>query len=595
MESLFDKIRPELSADKAYDYADWLTKNAPCRIAGMGDDRKAAEWISERFKEFGLESDVLYFESYNSKPVYSELKILVPETIVMDSLPCCHIASTPPEGMDIELLYLGAGDYSDYKGKDVRGKAVLVEVSFSPATPEKARIAAEMGVSAIICANWGEDGNKEQDYICNRGLKSVWGNPTPAGFKDIPQIVGISISHSNGAYLKGLCRKNERVLVHIKAEATRGWDMLPMPIAYLRGSEEPEKYLLVNGHMDAWEPGATCNATGNGTIIALAETLARHKAQIKRSIYFVCWNGHEIAESSGSTWFIDHHWDDLERNCIGGINIDSTGMLDAVHYECGSSREVMDFVRNLSKRVLNENTNVQPLKKYGDQSFFGIGINSVVGRMGMTNEYIERTHGANIGWWNHTIEDTMDKVDRVNLKKDLDIAAAIICDYVNNPVLPYDFTIMCQDVERKIEDIIREADKKIELHSVLENIRKLQAHVARINRVREGCACRPIHDKQVRLINALSMKLSRTLTWAFYTLCDRFEQSPYAYTPEARPIPLLYTAVDLAKLATDGLEYKLKYTSVIRNRNRVSNAVINALEYCDLYLALIEGCNSAMV
>ncbi|WHH61254.1 M28 family peptidase [Petroclostridium sp. X23] len=588
MEKLFQQIRGKLSADKNYEYSNWLTINTPRRISGMGDDRKAAEWISKKFVEFGLESKVIDFETYNSNPIYSEVKVLEPETRLLDSLPCCHIASTPPDGLNLELLYLGAGDYRDYEGKDVKGKAVLIEVSYSPATPEKARIAAEKGARAMVCANWGEDSNKEQDYICGRGLKSVWGNPTPDTFGSIPQIAGVSVTHSGGLYLKDLCLSHKKVVLNIKAEATRTWDKLPMPVGYLRGSEEPDKYLLVNGHIDAWEPGVTCNATGNGTILTIAELLAKHRDQVKRSIYFICWNGHEIAESAGSTWYVDHHWDDLEKNCIGGINIDSTGMLHAVQYECTASREVMDFTKDLIKQVLQEDTNVQPLNKFGDQSFFGIGITSIVGRMGMSDEYIEKTHGANLGWWNHTIKDGMDKVDKENLKKDLAINAATICNYVNNAVLPYDFTITCQDVEKKLAYIIEKADKKIELQSILDNIKKLQKYVVKINEVRVTLSDRPITDEKVRLINALSLKLSRCLTWAFYTFCDRFEQNSYAYTPATRPIPLLYTAIDLSNMDPDSLEYKLKYTSVVRNRNRVSSAVCNALEYCELYLALIE-------
>ena len=52
----------------------------------------------------------------------------------------------------------------DYIDKDPRGKIVLVEVSYAPATPEKARIAAEKGTIGIVCINWGRrTGNK---YAC---------------------------------------------------------------------------------------------------------------------------------------------------------------------------------------------------------------------------------------------------------------------------------------------------------------------------------------------------------------------------------------------------------------------------------------------
>ncbi|WHH61265.1 M28 family peptidase [Petroclostridium sp. X23] len=589
MNDLYNILKKELSAEKNYEYAQYLTDLFPRRISGMGDDRKAAEWIASKFREFGLEGEVVDFEAYNSNPVFSEVKIIRPETMIIDSRPCCHIASTPPEGLEVEVIYIAGGDYPDYEGKDVKGKAVLAEVSFAPGTPEKARIAAEMGASVIILANNGEDGAKDQDYVCGRGLKAVWGNPTPDTFKEIPQIVGIGITHAAGLHIKEMCLKGEKVVVRVKAEATRSWDMLPMPVGYLRGSEEPDKYLIVNGHLDAWEPGVTCNATGVGTILHLAELFAKHRDLVKRSIYFINWNGHEIAESAGSTWYIDQHWDDLEGNCIGGINIDSTGMMDAVEYRCTASGEIMTFVKNMIKEVLDEDIEVPQLDKYGDMSFLGIGITSIVGRMSMSDEYNERTHGAILGWWAHTIKDDMDKVDKANLAKDLMIDCAIICSYVNDAILPYDFTATCRDIENKLVDIMKKADKKIEMQSILDNIKKLHKYSTEINKIRARLANSLITDEKVRLINTLSLKLSQCLTWAFYTFCDRFEQNSYAYSPAARPIPFLYTAIDLANMDPNSLEYKLKYTEVVRNRNRVSTAVRNALEYCNLYLSLIKN------
>lgn len=588
MSKLYDMIRPDLSADVNWDYANYMTEHFPCRISGTGDDAKAAEWMVEKYREFGLEAEVAEYIAYNSRPIGSCVKVLVPESMLIESKPCCHITSTPEEGVEFELVYLGAGDYCDYEGKDIRGKAVLVEVSYSPATPEKARIAAEMGAAAMVCANWGEDGHPEQDYICGRGLKSVWGNPTPETWNDIPQIVGVSVTHSGGLYLKKLCEENEKVVVNISSQSTREWGPLRFPVAFLKGTTEPEKFLLVNGHIDAWKPGVTCNATGDATILTIAEQLAKHRDEIKRSILFINWNGHEIAESAGSTWWVDKHWNNLEKNCIGGINIDSTGMLHAMQYECTASREVTDFTKRKIKEILGEDTDVLPLNKFGDQSFFGVGVTSIVGRMGMSDEYIEKTHGANLGWWNHTVMDGMDKVDKNNLKKDLDIAAAIICDYVTMPVLPCDFTRTCDDAINKIQMIMEKADPYIEMESILANAKKLKAYVEQIKQLKETLKDKDITDVKVRKLNDLSLKLSRCLTWALYTYTDRFEQNSYAYTPATRPIPMLYHAVDLKEMKPDSLEYRLNLTEAMRNRNRVSVAFENAVEYCELYLEIIR-------
>ena len=46
-----------------------------------------------------------------------------------------------PEGLTGELVYVGSGAAADFEGKDVRGKIVLTELSYSPARHEKQRIA----------------------------------------------------------------------------------------------------------------------------------------------------------------------------------------------------------------------------------------------------------------------------------------------------------------------------------------------------------------------------------------------------------------------------------------------------------------------
>ena len=132
MNELFSKIQPKLDENRNWDYSNYMTEHFPRRISGMGDDRRASEWIVEKFRSFGLEAEIAEYTAYNSNPVGSFVKVLEPETVTLESRPCCHISSTPLEGVELELLYLGAGDYRDYEGKDVRGKAVLVEVSYSP-------------------------------------------------------------------------------------------------------------------------------------------------------------------------------------------------------------------------------------------------------------------------------------------------------------------------------------------------------------------------------------------------------------------------------------------------------------------------------
>ena len=91
MQEELGKLLSELSETEAMKHISWMTNHTPRRISGMGDDRKAAEYICEQMSSYGLESSLIEFEAYNSWPEYSDLKIFSPETIQLNGLSCCHI------------------------------------------------------------------------------------------------------------------------------------------------------------------------------------------------------------------------------------------------------------------------------------------------------------------------------------------------------------------------------------------------------------------------------------------------------------------------------------------------------------------------
>ena len=66
---------------------------------------------------------------------------------------------------------------------------------------------------------------------------------------------------------------------------------------------------------------------------------------------------------SYSTWFQDYFFEDINRNCIGYINIDSTGMIDCTTYENEASRELSDYAINMVSQVLGEDSLMYYLEK----------------------------------------------------------------------------------------------------------------------------------------------------------------------------------------------------------------------------------------
>lgn len=116
----------------------YMTKNFPYRLAGSKCEADASVYVTERLRDYGLIAENKEFYTYNSNPMFSKVVVMYDETEEeIKSLPCAHIRSTKKEGEIFDLVYVGNGDLGSYDGKDVKGKMVLVEVTYAPPVPEK--------------------------------------------------------------------------------------------------------------------------------------------------------------------------------------------------------------------------------------------------------------------------------------------------------------------------------------------------------------------------------------------------------------------------------------------------------------------------
>ena len=323
--------------------------------------------------------------------------------------------------------------------------------------------------------------------------------------------------------------------------------------------------------MDAWFPGVTCNAGGDSVLLELARVLALMKNQLKRSVRVVFWNGHEIAEAAGSTWFCDHFWDDIRDHCVGYVNIDQVGMRGATKWKARASREVIDFVSEEIQKVLNITPEVTPLGKVGDQSFKGLGIPAILGRVSFDEEVIARNYGATLGWWNHTERDSLDKIDPENLLIDLRMHYSIIEGLANADILPLDFFPVCEDIKKKINNLVEGGFSDIDVKPISWCVDQLQQVVLRLNK--EIGKKDAWSDLQRKEINETLKDLGRILINAFYTCASPYEQDSYGFTSLSKPIPLLWKLEELGKMNKESQEYYLLYTTLIRNRNRISDAL----------------------
>ena len=64
----FNGILKEVNKLEMEKTIQWLTKETPYRLAGSQMQKKAAEYVTERMRLYGLDTEIEEFYAYNSDP-----------------------------------------------------------------------------------------------------------------------------------------------------------------------------------------------------------------------------------------------------------------------------------------------------------------------------------------------------------------------------------------------------------------------------------------------------------------------------------------------------------------------------------------------
>jgi N-acetylated-alpha-linked acidic dipeptidase len=98
-------------------------------------------------------------------------------------------------------------------------------------------------------------------------------------------------------------------------------------IATIRGSEQPDEWVIRGNHHDGWVFGAWDPLAANVVLMAEAKAigaLVRNGWKPKRTLIYASWDGEEPG-LLGSTEWVETHADDLRRKAVLYVNSDTNG------------------------------------------------------------------------------------------------------------------------------------------------------------------------------------------------------------------------------------------------------------------------------
>lgn len=571
-----DDILRDLSVEQAWSHIEHITTRIPSRLAGSDNAQRMAEYADAAFRQAGLESRLHEFPGLVSFPEAAAVRVLAPEQrdIVANTLG--HSAST--DGLEGELVYVGSGAESEYEGQDVRGKITLSELSYSPARHEKAYIAWRRGSIAQIMMNWGDETNRAVPF---GSMKSAWGNPTPETLAtEMPALPCVGIARTEGLRLKAL-RERGPVRVWLRARAENGWRPLTMTSAEF-GTMRDRQFLLLGGHMDSWfGPQATDNAAGDACMLELARVFSQHRAELRRGLVVGLWMGHETGTMISSTRFADVNWDRLRHACVAYLQIDQPALTGSSTWRVHSTDDIQDYAVRTAREVVGAMPVYwQRQQKNGDSSFFGVGLPSVAGEMSFSDEEIRRTALATLGWWHHSIENTLDKVDRNLLALHLRVYARWLWGLLTDPLLPYVYHPLATRFVDRLSEFARLEVPDIDMEGAVARAREFQMLAARLD---EQCATwRERGGEQgdgaavADSLNHALIQLSRVLVPVASTAVGPYGQDRYGHAWQTQMIPSLTPYPNLARYPRDSEAFQTWWVAMIRARNHVVDALEQA-------------------
>jgi hypothetical protein len=585
-----EQILAELSVDNIRAHVRHIVDTMPSRLAGSPNAARMAAYSDEHLRSAGLAARIETIPGLVSFPREADLRILGPEEKVLPANTFGHSLETSAEGLTGELVYVGSGHFSDYEGKDVVGKITLSELSYSPGRHEKQRIAGLKGSSAQIMRNWGHDDNESMPL---GSVKPAWGNPTPETIKtEMPTIPCIGISRTAGGYLLDLLKQSP-VRVCLRTNVENGWRDLQMTIGEVPVSASDE-FVLIGGHQDGWYgEGAPDNAAGNACMLELARVFAKHRDKLRRGLVFGFWTAHETGTMVGSSWFADRNWDRLRENAVAYMMIDQPAMLGTTRWSAHSTVELRAFHQSVESRVLrNRIPEWHRAPKIGDSSFFGLGLPTFFAEGGFTPEELQATANATCGWWHHSLESTFDKLDWDWMADHIRIYGAYLWELCTAPVLPFEFVSVADQLGNRIGELA-EAGKPVGVDSLVTHADALKASAQRLDEAAKHWSALYLHDgttdeAPAAILNRCIKRLSRLLLPIASTAKGTYGHDSFSYTPQSTVIPCLYEVPMLSRMAQNGPDRWMLETQLVRERNRVSDALVEARTLIETTLAQLH-------
>jgi aminopeptidase YwaD len=326
---LIQALTQEVSGERAFNYTVQISHYD--RIQACEGWHDAAVMIQKELERIGY-SDVTiegwpsngsrYYYTYRTpigwRAKNAELWMVSPESERLcsyEEIPLTLVKHSNSADVEAELIDVGTGvGDKAYEGKDVRGKIVLA-TEYTGTVMREAVI--KRGALGVVTWYPPEIRPGYPEMIRYTAIWPTWEEREKIGF-------GFNVSKIQGWNLKKTLDEGKKVVLKAKVEAEYYDGEVEILTAAFPGSVQPDKEVMIIGHLCHPAPSANDNASGSGGMLEMARALKKmvDNGDIdppKRTIRFL-W----VPEFAGTVPYIKAHLE-RTRNTLSVINCDMIG------------------------------------------------------------------------------------------------------------------------------------------------------------------------------------------------------------------------------------------------------------------------------
>jgi len=208
---------------------------------------------------------------------------------------------------------------------------------------------------------------------------------------------------------------------------------IPGPIAVYNtvgdivGSEKPEEFVVVGGHLDSWDlgQGTTDNGTGSSVVLETARILSKLGVRPRRTIRFILFTGEEQG-LHGSQAYVTAHKDEMPRTSMCVVHDLGTGKVTGLG--------LMGH-KDLQPILEKELAGLKPLgfTEFSPGSMGG-SDHASFNRAGVPGFWFIQ-EGAEYRLTHHSQSDTLDKAQEADLVQGAEVMATLAMHVANLPSL----------------------------------------------------------------------------------------------------------------------------------------------------------------